>query len=146
MFFGFVGNLRSSYDRRFSFFLKIERSEGEKKYRPEHEKNDGFGKAAEKIKNGRENEMYEEKKDVHRLEVNSKRRNERERDRGEQYERRPAPHLFQRKSQEGNGGQRENETVGNRVSGKKFGNRTEYGKEDHVREGRVCEKISERTA
>lgn len=67
MFFRFGRNLRRSDSWRLFLFFEIEGSEREKKYRAEHEEHHGLGKTAEKIENGGEDEMYEEKKDVHPL-------------------------------------------------------------------------------
>ena len=66
MLFGLGGDFRRS-DRRnvFFLFLKIERSESEKKYRSENEENDGFRKPSEEIENRGEYEVYEEEQDVH---------------------------------------------------------------------------------
>lgn len=104
MFLRLGGHFRGAYGRRFFLFLKIERSESEKKHRSENEEDDGLGKAAEEIEDGREDEVYEKKQDVHPLEVNSERRSEGERDGCEKSERRPRPRLFEGECQKGNDG------------------------------------------
>lgn len=98
------GHFGSADSRGFFLFLKIERSESEKEHRSKNEENDGLGKSAEEIENGREDEVYEKKQDVHPLKVNSERRSEGERDSCEKSERRPCPRLFEGECQKGNDG------------------------------------------
>lgn len=145
--FGFGSDFRSADRRSVLFFLlEIERSESEKKDRSENEENDGFGKPSEKIKNRGENEVYKEKQDVHRLEVNSKRCDEDEREGREGSERNPRSRLLKTERDERDCRESENVPVGKNRSGYEFENRIRYGEYDRVGKNRICEEIPERTA
>lgn len=146
MLFGFFGDFRSSNLGNFLFLFEIKRSESEKKHRSENEKNDGFRKPSEKIKNRRENEMNEEKQQVHRLEVNSKGRNEHETNGSEDRKRRPRPGLLQTEGYERNSRKTVNETVMDDGIEREFhygrSNREECG----IGENGIREEVPERTA
>lgn len=145
--FGFGSDFRCADRRSVLFFLlEIERSESEKKDRSENEENDGFGKPSEKIKNRGEDEVYEKKQDVHRLEVNSESRNEDEREGRERSERNPRPRLLQTEGDEGYRREGEHVPVRKNGSGNELENRIRYGENDRVRENGVREEIPERTA
>lgn len=53
------GHLGSADSQGFFLFLKSNGQKAKKEHRSKNEENDGLGKSAEEIENGREDEVYE---------------------------------------------------------------------------------------